>query len=170
MAEFNVCSTLTDDDECVERFRRQFSFNTKPLETMMKMQEQLQWSLKEKLSHLTVPAEVRTKGELIDCLDANFDAIMDEFRELKTSVGGMSRGDKAASAAWKRWKTDNTKIREELLSDMSTNDLLEMKFEFVDIFHFILNMCTALGITYEELFVLYMLKNKENARRYNSGY
>lgn len=169
MSEFNSCAKLYSP-EAVQAARNVYANSTKPFQSMLNLQNQLQLQLHERLPNNIPPSDIKTKGELIDCLDANFDAIMDEFRELKTSVGGMSRGDKAASAAWKRWKTDNTKIREELLSDMSTDDLLEMKFEFVDIFHFILNMCTALGITYEELFVLYMLKNKENARRYNSGY
>jgi hypothetical protein len=95
---------------------------------------------------------------------------MDEFRELKTSVGGMSKGEKAASAVWKSWKSDNQKLRGNYLIDMSEEDRLEMKFEMVDIFHFIMNMATAVGLDYEELFVLYLLKNSENANRYKSGY
>jgi hypothetical protein len=167
--EFNACAKLFDS-ELVQKLQDSYSTNTKPLQTMMQLQNQLQLHLQDKLPHNLPPSKVKTKGELIDCLDANFDAIMDEFRELKTSVGGMSNGDKVASAVWKRWKSDNLKMRSELISDMSEEDRLEMKFEMIDILHFVMNMASALGISYEELYVLYMLKNKENFRRYNSGY
>lgn len=167
--EFNACAKLYDKG-AVERQVQSFQVNTKPFNTILETQNRLQLQLHEKFPHNLPPSKVLTKGELIDCLDANFDAIMDEFRELKNSVGGMSRGEKAASAVWKRWKTDNLKMREELISDMSEEDRLEMKFEMIDILHFVCNMLTALDISYEELFVLYMLKNKENANRYKSNY
>lgn len=169
MAEFNQCAQLFDK-KTVDRLRDSFDVNTKPFNQLINTQDILQKVLQSKFPHVIAPSEVKTKGELIDCLDANFDAIMDEFRELKNSVGGMSRGEKAASSVWKRWKTNNLDMRAELLSDMSEEDRLEMKFEMIDIMHFILNMLSALDITYEELFVLYMLKNNENLNRYNSGY
>lgn len=169
MAEFNQCAQLFNADD-VQRLRDLFQTNTKPLNTLMVTQNNLQIELFKKLPYNLPPSQVRTKGELIDCLDANFDAIMDEFRELKNSVGGMSKGEKAASAVWKRWKSDNRSMRDELVSDMSEADRLEMKFEMVDVMHFILNMLSALDITYEELYVLYMLKNQENLRRYQSNY
>lgn len=45
-----------------------------------------------------------------------------------------------------------------------------MVFEMIDIMHFVVNMLLALKIESKDLYVLYMLKNLENARRYNSGY
>lgn len=169
MSEFNSCAKLYSP-ESVEAARNVFSKSAKPFQAMMNLQNQLQLQLHERLPNNIPPSDIKTKGELIDCLDANFDAIMDEFRELKNAVGGMSKGEKAASAVWKSWKSDNQKLRGNYLIDMSPEDRLEMKFEFVDIMHFIMNMATAVGLDYEELFVLYMLKNAENANRYNSGY
>jgi len=169
MSEFNRCAQLYSP-ESVAAARKVFADSTKPFQGMLNLQNELQLQLQEKLPHNIPPSDIKTKGELIDCLDKNFDAIMDEFRELKTSVGGMSKGEKAASAVWKSWKSDNQKLRGNYLIDMSEEDRLEMKFEMVDIFHFIMNMATAVGLDYEELFVLYLLKNSENANRYKSGY
>jgi hypothetical protein len=116
------------------------------------------------------PADIQNKGQLVDWIDRNFDAIQDEFRELKTSIGGMSNGEKAASSVWKAWKADNANQRAMTIDSMTEEDRLEMVFEMIDIMHFVVNMLLALKIESKDLYVLYMLKNLENARRYNSGY
>ncbi|WWS25327.1 hypothetical protein vBKpnAMK6_00383 [Klebsiella phage vB_Kpn_AM_K6] len=98
------------------------------------------------------------------------DYIDDEFRELLTSLGGMSNGEKAASAVWKPWKADHVKMQETYIKDLSDKDQLEIKFEMIDILHFVLNMFMALGLDSEEIFKLYYLKNAENFARQDSGY
>lgn len=40
----------------------------------------------------------------IKWVDSQFGAIMDEFREFKNAIGGMSKGEKTASAVWKNGK------------------------------------------------------------------
>jgi hypothetical protein len=82
----------------------------------------------------------------------------------------MSNGEKAASSVWKSWKVDNVSQRNSKIEDMNPDDKLEMAFELIDIMHFVANMMLSLKLTSKDLYVLYMLKNLENARRYHSGY
>lgn len=171
MAEFNSCAGLIKDEAKLEELNAKFNSASDPLQMMLDMQEWLQTTLAEKLPENNIaPSEIKTKGQLIKWLDANFDAIMDEFRELKNSVGGMSKGEKEASAVWKKWKSNHTKIQSEELDSMSDEDRLEMLFELIDIWHFVLNMFLGMKMSSKDIFVLYMLKNLENARRYNSNY
>jgi hypothetical protein len=107
---------------------------------------------------------------MVDWMDRNYDAIMDEFRELKNAIGGMSKGEKEASAVWKKWKANHQDISNELISEMPDEDRLEMLFEMIDIWHFMMNKFLALGLTSKDIYILYMLKNAENKRRYDSGY
>jgi hypothetical protein len=55
-------------------------------------------------------------------------------------------------------------------SDMSPNDLKELKMELIDIQHFLFNMMLAVGMTPDELFNYYFSKNKENRLRQKRGY
>lgn len=53
---------------------------------------------------------------------------------------------------------------------MSDEDILELQFEFIDMFHFFMNIGIALGLTGDEVAALYKLKNNENHDRQNRGY
>lgn len=57
---------------------------------------------------------------------------------------------------------------------MSETDIDEAftkaKGEFVDFIHFILNMALGLGMTADEMFEGYYVKNQENYRRQEEGY
>lgn len=171
MAEFNSCASLIKDKEKFDELSKMFEASKDPFQDIIDMQRTLQTVLAQKLPDRNIkPADIQTKGQLVDWIDRNFDAIMDEFRELKTSIGGMSNGEKAASSVWKAWKADNANQRASTIDSMPEEDRLEMVFEMIDIMHFVVNMLLALKIESKDLYVLYMLKNLENARRYNSGY
>lgn len=68
---------------------------------------------------------------------------------------------------WKPWKkyTDEQKA-----GWTSKEQELETKYEFVDMFHFLMNMGLCLGITPTEFAQLYAAKNKENLDRQDRGY
>jgi len=167
MSEFNSCANLIKDQEKVQEILNQRESSPDPLQDMLDTQEWLQSVLAEKLPEFNMkPSDIQTKGELVDWIDRNFDAILDEYRELKTSIGGMSNGEKAASAVWKRWKSDHGKLTSELLSEMPDDDRMEMLMEFIDVWHFILNIFVAMGFKSEDIYLLYMLKNYENYQRY----
>lgn len=170
MAEFNSCAKLVNE-ESYNELSVMFENSKDPLQDMLDMQYKLQEQLVKKLPFKNIdPKKIETKGEMINWLDRNFDCIMDEFRELKNAVGGISNGEKAASSVWKPWKANHENIINEKISDMSESDKLEMLFEIIDIQHFYMNMLIGLGLSSKDIYVLYMLKNLENARRYSSGY
>lgn len=143
-----------------------------PFDEIMGMQHSLQVDLANRLPSFNVnPEEIQTKGDLIDWLNGNIDAIQDEFRELKTSVGGVdTHGEKGANAVWKRWKAKHGELQQEELDSMSPRDELEMKMEMLDIFFFTLNCFIGMGMSSREIFMLYYIKNRENLKRYESGY
>lgn len=171
MAEFNSCASLVKDKDVLVQLEESYSNSSDSLQDMLDMQEWLQSTLAEKLpDHNIAPSNIMYKGQLVEWIDRNFDAIMDEHRELKNSIGGMSRGEKAASSVWKKWKTDHSKMSNELVSDMAEEDRLEMLFEMIDIMHFVFNMLLGLGMTSKDIYVLYFLKNAENRRRYENNY
>lgn len=171
MAEFNSCASLIKDTRMLQELEDQFDGSSDPLQEMLNMQEWLQTTLAEKLPETNIkPSEIATKGQLISWLDSNFDAMMDEYRELKNAVGGMSKGEKSASAVWKKWKSNHVELQGELLVDMPDDDRLEMLFEVIDKLHFFLNILLGVGLTSKDIYVLYFLKNMENRRRYESNY
>lgn len=173
MAHFNECSQLiAGADKAEARYAgivRQSGGD--PLQVMLDMQKSLQVRLaKDKPEHNAHPDELQTAGQVLDWLRNQKDYVDDEFRELLTSLGGMSNGEKAASAVWKPWKAEHAAKRDTKISEMSDKDQLEIKFEMIDILHFVLNMFQALSMDADEIFKLYFLKNAENFARQDNGY
>ena len=81
MAEFNSCAHLLDNiDEATEKYckvKEWENYDVSPLNEMLKMQNQLQVNLKEKLGRTIPPDELKTKGELVDFLfDQNVHLMM----------------------------------------------------------------------------------------------
>ena len=68
---------------------------------------------------------------------------------------------------WKEWKTYPP---EALKGFKNREEELETLFEVIDVFHFFLNVCLALGIDGETFRKLYATKNKENFDRQKRGY
>ena len=174
MSEFNSCASLVNSEDwkkIEEMYAKFLEKGQDPFEMMLEMQNQLQKELSIRLPYLNPdPDDLKTIGSKTDWMKKNKDAIDDEFRELLTAFGGMSNGDKKASAAWKTWKADHKQMREKLFSELSDSDRLEVMFEMIDIWHFMLNMFLGLKLTSKDIFILYFLKNKENLRRYSEGY
>lgn len=172
MSHFNQCSHLVENSqEAEERYNSILESNKDPMQVMIDMQTSLQKRLaKDKPIMNPDPDSLDTAGKIVDWLRINKCSIDDEFRELLTSLGGMSNGEKDASGVWKAWKSNNLEKRETLIKELSLEDQLEIKFELIDIMHFVLNMFIALGIDSEELFKLYYLKNAENFKRQDLNY
>ncbi|QBO65441.1 putative dCTP pyrophosphatase [Escherichia phage vB_EcoM_G2540-3] len=172
MPHFNECSQLIEGaDKAQNEYWDILGDEKDPLQVMLDMQKSLQIRLaKDKPEYNRHPDDLATAGEVVDWLRNQKDYIDDEFRELLTSLGGMSNGEKDASAVWKPWKSQHGERRETLITDLSPQDQLEIKFEMIDILHFVLNMFQGLGLTAEEIFKLYYLKNKHNFERQDNGY
>ena len=99
---------------------------------------------------------------------ANTHALVDEIHEATDALGGIKDG--SGNAIWKYWKKDYSKYSEIKFSDLSESDQLEAKFEIIDILHFFMNMAISIGMTPEEMYNMYMAKNKENRDRQERGY
>ena len=174
MTHFNQCSQLfthSATEKALNEYSVIIANGENPLDTMMTMQRSLQIKLAtEKPERNISPNEINTAGEAIDWMRKQWDCMSDEFRELLTSLGGMSNGEKEASGAWKDWKANNLKLRAVKLEDMSPEDKYEIVAELSDLWHFFLNMNIALGLSAEDIFTAYYIKNAENFDRQNRGY
>lgn len=107
-------------------------------------------------------------GEIVDFMMINNHAIIDELHEMTDALGGINDGE--GNAAWKPWKSKNTDIRKMKISDLSGNDLKELKMEWIDILHFVFNAALAIGLTSKDIYNYYLSKNEENWSRQNNNY
>lgn len=106
--------------------------------------------------------------DLVNFWHMNSHALQDEIHEATDALGGIKDG--IGNAAWKPWKKDHNKAQDMKLSDLSEDDLLELKFEIVDILHFFMNMAASVNMTAEEMYDMYMSKNSHNRDRQKNGY
>lgn len=68
---------------------------------------------------------------------------------------------------WKEWKSYTDAQKADFLSEQ---DKLETFYEYIDVFHFFMNIGLALGIDGNTFEKLYVTKNKENFDRQNGKY
>ena len=170
--EFNTCADLLNDKESIE-YATHLVKNTKdPFQEALNIQELLQIILEKKYpERCTSPANLKTKGELIDFIKDMQYAINDEFSELIEAIHGMSRPASERTAGWKKWKSKYNDIRnEEINENLNENDIIERNFEMIDIMHFVLNCLLALDIDAKDFYMHYFIKNKENIQRYENNY
>ncbi|UJJ22009.1 dCTP pyrophosphatase [Erwinia phage Virsaitis27] len=171
MAHFNECSQLiAGADKARDAYEDILLDEKDPLQVMLDMQKSLQIRLAENRDYCYHPDKLATAGDVVGWMREQKDCIDDEFRELLTSLGEMSRGDKDASAVWKNWKARYQEAQAKPIAEMSPEDQLEIKFELIDIMHFVFNMAIGLNMSAEEMFKLYYLKNAENFARQDRGY
>lgn len=173
MAEFNSCANLINDEkikECNKIYSDLLSEGKDPLEYMLNAQNSLQVHLSETVEGNKCPDDLSKIGEIYDWLRDNKIALDDEFREVVDALPGMNLPEKERSALWKKWKANHLKLREKDISELELNELKELKFELIDMWHFFMNMMLGLRISSKELFTYYYYKNLENIRRYNSKY
>jgi hypothetical protein len=114
---------------------------------------QIQSDLQERIGRDTTPAV--TLGELHVRLREEKEAIDQEFAEIWDLL------------PWKHWKSVHRANRQDAIPDV---ERLELKYELIDIFHFVLNMCIILGMDWQEFCDLYVTKMRENHDRQDRGY
>ena len=66
---------------------------------------------------------------------------------------------------FKPWKDYSTISSREYEAGMDS-----ARKEFIDLFHFVLNIALALDMSAQDIYTMYMVKNKENHRRQDEGY
>jgi len=93
-------------------------------------------------------------------------SMLDEQQEELEAIGGERFGN----ASWKYWKKDHKNAQSLRFIDLSPEEILEAKYEWIDSWHFMMNKAIALGLTSQEITNLYFAKNAENIRRQNENY
>ena len=127
---------------------------------------ELQKSLQQKFPETTEIGD-QTIADTAVAAQRNLHAFLDEVMEYMDALGGMSD---IKNGGWKYWKKDYQKAKKIKISDLSPEDLKELKFEYVDMFHFFINWGLMIGMTGTELIDMYVAKNKENFDRQKRGY
>jgi hypothetical protein len=112
--------------------------------------------------------ENMTLREIMEFWHMNSHALIDEIHEATDALGGIKDGD--GNAIWKRWKKAHSTYSDKKFSDLSESDQIECKFEIVDMLHFFMNYAASIGMTSQEMYNMYMSKNKENRERQKRGY
>lgn len=141
----------TKDAVCAPLYDEKFEPLERPLVQMFELQRSLQ-------DHLA------RKGRALDFDSATFtervNEITTQWRNLTLEFAELLE-----RLPYKEWKTYTTEQRE-----LTPEELLEVKYEYIDMFHFFLNIGLCLGVTGEEFEKLYLTKNKENFNRQSRGY
>lgn len=144
--------SLNPENKCSHLFKNVPKLDN-PIVDMFNMQLSLQNHLAEKGRALNYK-EASFK-ERIDDISRQWRNMTLEFAELLERL------------PFKEWKTysDN-----QLLDFESEEAKLETYYEYIDMFHFFMNIGLALGIDGETFEKLYVSKNKENFDRQERGY
>lgn len=115
---------------------------------------------------LSLQNHLAEKGRALDYTNASFkDRIDDISRQWRNM--NMEMTELLERLPWKEWKTYSD---EQLLDFESEEAKLETYYEYIDVFHFFMNIGLALGIDGEIFEELYVSKNKENFDRQARGY
>lgn len=133
--------------------------NTDTLANLMNLQKSIQENI---YGYDFDQLQNGTLENLKKFIDWNEEAIRDEQREFANALGGIHTH---GNALWKPWKSKHKEANEKSLKDLTSEELLELKFECVDLWHFLINITLAIGMTPQELFNMYHSKNLENKRR-----
>lgn len=123
------------------------------LEEMFEMQLNLQYHLAKKGKGIDY--DQATFKEKVDQITKEWRNISLEFAELLERL------------PFKEWKTYTP---EELAGFQTEEEKLETWYEYIDIFHFFMNIGLLLGIDGPTFKKLYATKNKENFDRQKRGY
>ena len=123
---------------------------------------------KELQERLGLDYENLTLKEIAETWMVNKHAMSDELNEMFDALGGINDG--IGSSAWKYWKKDHEKASKMTVKDLTEEDRLELFYEWIDGLHFYMNFAIAIGMTSDEIFNLYMAKQKENIDRQDRGY
>lgn len=147
-------------------------YNNNNLQKMIEMQNHLGVVLSEKYDHYKNPNELAdmTLNHIYSWLRDQIDFLNDEFKELVDALPGSSLDKNDRSALVKNWKYKYKEINNRKLSDLSEQEKLDILMEFIDMFHFFMNITMPFKLTEKDIFILYYIKNRENIKRWNNNY
>lgn len=144
---------MNSENKCSQLFNERVSKLKDPVADMFKMQLSLQ-------NHLA------KKGRALNYETASFKEKVDDITKQWRNMN-MEMTELLERLPWKEWKTYSS----EQLADFESEEAkLETFYEYIDIFHFFMNIGLALGIDGDTFEKLYTTKNKENFDRQERGY
>lgn len=145
--------SINPENKCAQLFDDSIPKLNNPIVDMFNMQASLQRHLAEKGRALNY--NTASHKEKVDDITRQWRNMNMEMTELLERL------------PWKEWKT----YSEAQLKDFaSEEERLETLYEYIDVFHFFMNIGLALGIDGETFEKLYVSKNKENFDRQARGY
>ncbi len=143
--------SVNPENKCSHLFNQKVDLSKITIEEMFKMQKSLQ-------DHLAA------KGKALDYDTASFrEKVSDitiQWRNMNLEMAELI--ERLPFKEWKTYKTEDFQQTEE--------ERLETLYEYIDIFHFFMNVGLALGIDGDTFKKLYVTKNKENFDRQARGY
>lgn len=159
MADHNKCAHLEIPDE----YSKVFSNGESTLENIFNLQKNIQ----EKVYGYDFDELRESLGKVKGFLDWNKHALDDEIHEMYDALGGVNSH---GNSIWKPWKNKFKEAQNKKFSDLTEEELLELRFEVIDAFHFLINMALVLDIDAKTFFNMYHAKNLENKNRQKNGY
>ena len=144
---------MNPENKCADLFDPNLKKLENPVVDMFNMQRSLQDHLAAKGRALNYGTA--THKEKVDDISKQWRNISLEFAELLERL------------PFKEWKTYSP---EQLAGFKDDTDKLETYYEYIDMFHFFMNIGLALGIDGETFEKLYVTKNQENFDRQARGY
>ena len=145
--------SLNPENKCAHLYSQEVDLTKATIEGMFEMQKHLQDSL-------------AFKGKAIDYDEATFTQKVADIKSQWVNFN-LEMAELIEKLPHKRWKTYT---EEQKLDFTSEEHRLETLYEFIDCWHFFMNIGLALGIDGETFKKLYLTKNKENFDRQTRGY
>lgn len=145
--------SLNPENKCSHLYEQEVDLTSVTLDKMFEMQKHLQDSL-------------AFKGRALNYDEATF---AQRVRDVTTQWRNMNleMSELLERLPYKEWKTYTD---EQKAGFTSEEQRLEVLYEYIDVFHFFMNVGLALGIDGETFRRLYATKNKENHDRQARGY
>ena len=144
--------SLNPENKCAHLFKDVRKLDN-PIVDMFNMQRSLQDSLAK--TGRALDLSTATHKQKVDDISAQWRNLTLEFAELLERL------------PFKEWKTYP---QETLDGFKNEEDMLETYYEYIDMFHFFMNIGLALGIDGDTFEKLYVTKNQENFDRQARGY
>ena len=148
-----ITMSLNPENTCSHLFNDNIKKLDNPIVDMFNMQLSLQQHLAEKGRALNY--DTASHKEKVNDISNQWRNISLEFAELLERL------------PFKEWKTYSP---EQLAGFKDDADKLETYYEYIDMFHFFMNIGLALGIDGDTFEKLYVTKNQENFDRQARGY
>lgn len=146
-------STINPENKCAHLVEKYGELPKPTIQQMFAMQLQLQEFYASR-GKATSPS-LATPQERVSDITRQWRNFNLEFAELL---------ERLPFKEWKNYTTDDWE------NALSGDMLLETKFEYIDMWHFFMNVGLLLGIDGDEFSQLYAIKNKENYDRQAQGY